>query len=661
MRFRFSLFVIGLLSSLGVNGQSEEELLRQLQATKNDSLRFFIQRDLGYLFEFTDSAKAMGYYSMNLPLAQELNSKRLLSMVWLDFGRVQSNFKHRDSARKYYLKSLQVADESADYKRVGVALTNIGNTYLAEYRFDLAASYLFKAISAQEKALDSLNLALSYSTLGVLFEDAGKFDNALFYLKKCKEISLLNHNYQTYLSASITEAVIYMKKGDMQSMHFTINKALVILSKYIHLYYKASFYQNISGLYFDSNDFLKANQYADSSLYYHTLNDPESIDAATYMSKGLALIKLNQIDLGKTYLVKALNLAIEEEDWQVAREIYLELAEIAADRGDWKSAYENHTKYVECKDSTYTEELAKNASELSIKFQSEKQQLKIDKLAEENKINTLLTKQERRKGWFMLAGGSLLALIFILLFIIQRRKNQFIQKETELQLEQIKRLESEKKVVVLDSMLKGEENERSRVAKDLHDGVGSLLSGVKLSLSSMQGNMIIQEEHARVFEKSLLQLDDAISEMRRVAYNMMPAVLHHSGLIDATRGLVHSLAEASGVSIHFEYHFLDERLPNEYEIILYRLIQELLNNALKHSQASNIIVQLNAHENHLSLVVEDNGKGFDLSLWEKSTGMGFHNLKNRVEYLNGIIHVNSSSKEGTSFLIEFELNHAKEA
>ena len=145
MRFRFSFFIIGLLSSLGVNGQSEEELLRQLQATKNDSLRFFIQRDLGYLFEFTDSAKAMGYYSMNLPLAQELNSKRLLSMVWLDFGRVQSNFKHTDSARKYYLKSLQVAEASPDYKRVGVALTNIGNTYLAEYRFDLAASYLFKA------------------------------------------------------------------------------------------------------------------------------------------------------------------------------------------------------------------------------------------------------------------------------------------------------------------------------------------------------------------------------------------------------------------------------------------------------------------------------------------------------------------------------------
>ncbi len=122
----------------------------------------------------------------------------------------------------------------------------------------------------------------------------------------------------------------------------------------------------------------------------------------------------------------------------------------------------------------------------------------------------------------------IIAILFVLaltaLSFLQRRKNLILRQKEAITLEQLNRFESEKQVVVLDSMLKGEESERSRVAKDLHDGAGSLLRGVKLSLSSLEGNMFIREDHARLFDRSLHQLDDAITEMRRVAQNMMPEI-----------------------------------------------------------------------------------------------------------------------------------------
>jgi signal transduction histidine kinase len=260
--------------------------------------------------------------------------------------------------------------------------------------------------------------------------------------------------------------------------------------------------------------------------------------------------------------------------------------------------------------------------------------------------------------YLSIAGLVLLGFIaFLLLYINQTRKTQLARKTSELQTEQIKRLETEKQNIILDSMLKGEEQERSRVAKDLHDGVGSLLSGVKLSLSSMQGNLIVDSDQASVFERSLRQLDDAIREMRRVAHNMMPEALIQKGLLSAISGLCAGIVESGGPKVHFEQYGLEDRLPSSYEVILYRLVQEMINNALKYSSARQIIIQLSRQGNTLTLVCEDDGRGFDPALWENSSGIGFYTMKSRIEYLNGKVHLQTTPETGTSFLIEFQLSH----
>lgn len=213
--------------------------------------------------------------------------------------------------------------------------------------------------------------------------------------------------------------------------------------------------------------------------------------------------------------------------------------------------------------------------------------------------------------------------------------------------------ENEKQLLALNSMLKGQEEERSRMAKDLHDGVGGMLSGIKLNLSSMKGNMIIQEKDAQLFNKSITQLDSAIAEMRRVAHNMMPEALLKFGLKEAIQDYCDGINESHTVTMKFTDIGNSKPIEKSIEVILYRVIQELSNNALKHAEAKNIFIQLNYHQKGLSLVVEDDGKGFDTG--QTTKGAGLQNVQSRVDYLKGNLSIESDGGKGTSVTIDIPL------
>jgi signal transduction histidine kinase len=244
---------------------------------------------------------------------------------------------------------------------------------------------------------------------------------------------------------------------------------------------------------------------------------------------------------------------------------------------------------------------------------------------------------------------ALAAIIFIvfvlgLLFLLmQFRKRKIIY-------------EKEKEVLTLESLLQGQEIERARMAKDLHDGLGGMLSGIKLNLSSMKGNVIIQEKDVNLFTKSIDQLDNAIAEMRRVAHNMMPEALLKFGLTEAVQDYCDGINESNTVKIKFTNIGLTTPLEKSIEVILYRILQELTNNAIKHASASTIIVQLSKNENILNLTVEDDGKGFDTKQLANIKGTGLLNVQSRVDYLKGNLSIESEKGKGTTVNIDVALS-----
>lgn len=244
-----------------------------------------------------------------------------------------------------------------------------------------------------------------------------------------------------------------------------------------------------------------------------------------------------------------------------------------------------------------------------------------------------------------IAIAAIIFIVFVLglLFLLaQFRKRKIIH-------------EKEKEVLTLQSLLQGQEIERERMARDLHDGLGGILSGIKLNLSSMKGNVIISEKDVNLFTKSIDQLDNAIAEMRRVAHNMMPEALLKFGLTEAIQDYCDGINESNTVKLKFTNLGLTTPLEKSVEVILYRIIQELTNNAIKHASAKNILVQLSKNENILNLTVEDDGKGFDTKRLANIKGTGLQNVHSRVDYLKGSLEIQSSTDGGTSVIIEIPI------
>ena len=228
------------------------------------------------------------------------------------------------------------------------------------------------------------------------------------------------------------------------------------------------------------------------------------------------------------------------------------------------------------------------------------------------------------------------------------------QQNTILQAQQIKELESEKQLLASQAILKGQEDERGRLARDLHDGLGGLLSSVKHSIINMKEKFVLTGDHVSVFEKSLDMIDTSIKELRRVAQNMMPEALAKFGLQEALKDYCATVSTPS-TQVVFQSFGENATIKNSDEIIVYRIIQELVNNVLKHASASEAVVQLIKGAGWIKINVEDNGKGFNIANLQASTGSGWSNLKSRVDYLKGNIDLKSEVGSGTSVSIELKI------
>jgi signal transduction histidine kinase len=242
--------------------------------------------------------------------------------------------------------------------------------------------------------------------------------------------------------------------------------------------------------------------------------------------------------------------------------------------------------------------------------------------------------------------GVMMELIFFSLGLAHKRRRDAMEK---VEAQQALKLAVEREQVKnLNALTEVQEQERSRFAKDLHDGLGGMLWGVKLSLSNMKGNMILTADNAQSYERSLDMLDNSILELRRVAHNLMPEALVKFGLTAALKDFCDFVNSSKVVNVIFQCVGGDRRLDMSIEVVLYRVANELVNNALRHSSASEIIIQLNFDERALTMTVEDNGSGFDKSLLEKTKGSGWPNIKSRIAYLKGTLDIETSPGNGTA-------------
>jgi signal transduction histidine kinase len=299
-------------------------------------------------------------------------------------------------------------------------------------------------------------------------------------------------------------------------------------------------------------------------------------------------------------------------------------------------------QYVELNDSIQNRNIQKKVYDLEAKYLAQKKEMIM--LSQQKII-----KQKNQLNYLLISGIILLLVTIALLYFNYRNKQK-------LQHQQIVKLETQQRLTVTEAVLKGEEQERTRMAKDLHDGLGGMLSGIKYSFNNMKGNIVMTANNAQAFERSMDMLDSSIKEMRRVAHNMMPEALVKFGLNTALKDFCNEIHQSGALHISYQSIGLDNIVIDQtVEITIYRVVQELLNNTMKHAAAKSAIVQVTKSDDILFVTVEDDGRGFDTNLLNKAKGIGWSNIQNRVEFLKGKLDVNSQSGKGTSVLIEINI------
>lgn len=287
----------------------------------------------------------------------------------------------------------------------------------------------------------------------------------------------------------------------------------------------------------------------------------------------------------------------------------------------------------------------KQFEELNAKYQSSL------KDAEINKQQVIIEKQNREKDFILAAIIiGMIALLSVIWFFMTHLKYKKQKAEIELKMrnQEISQLKKEKKILSMASMIEGQEAERIRISKDLHDGLGGLLSTVKAHFSNIQ-NQIIDQEKIDVYNKANLMIDEACQEIRRISHNLMPATLKLDGLKSAIEQLADDISMAHDFEVKAEIIGFEGTLNEQYEIFIFRIIQEASNNIIKYANAENVLIQLSENDHGYHIIIEDDGIGFDTL--KTTYGIGLKSIESRVDYLKGNLDISSVISEGTTITI----------
>ncbi|MDM1296689.1 sensor histidine kinase [Sphingobacterium sp. N143] len=504
-------------------------------------------------------------------------------------------------------------------------------------------AYINHALPLSIRSKDTFTIANANKFVGISLLNAEQRPKANKYLTDALvnfERSTTDHKAQregalVEVLLVLAENSLFMDRPDQGKLY--LDRAYTILKKYP-----------------SSNAFLF--YYFPEGLYYEKKERYEN--AITSYDKGIAI----QADVGENYYINRAKyakfnilrkLGRNQQAIAVMEDLlrsnillindrnsyYNLLAQTYAHTGNMKEAYTWSQKFISINDSLHTSQNRADIVEMEKKYQTAKKERQISQLQAERKEAELTEKNHRLLNWLLGIGAAIFLLAFIFAVYIYRTKQQ--QTSTRLQ-----ELEKQKELELTQAVLLAEERERARIARDLHDGLGGTLSGIKIKLSAERKNA-----SSSVIDDTVRQLENSIGELRRISRNMMPETLIRSGLEVALRDLCVSIS-SDNILVEFQPSGIKDTIPVQVQVNIYRVIQELLNNSLRHGKATKIIVQCIQEKNNILITVEDNGSGFDPKAQEQVNGIGLVNIKNRVNLMKGTIQIDSTIDEGTTVNIE---------
>lgn len=583
----------------------------------------------------------------------QLSNEKAIDSSWLSVKKLSNKKNTKETVQKcvdiawdymdlgsdkvlIVAEHIQTLSEKQNYDEGIVKSLELKGLYyeIIKGDFEKASAFYFEAVTICEKRKLPY-LADIYHTVGVMFHTSDNYEKAKKYYEN------------SYKKASEQNNLELQKKCliNLGSVHSSMEKYDIAESFFLQgLEIKADphndfdIYANLGNLYIRQEDYRKALPYLEKATEKHPDNYDSEINLRFLLDVKAKLKDTTSKDLTMQRAESAIHSIKSVRDKSL---LLRSVSDYYESIGDYEKALKYKGDYLILYEEIIENQKNEIVADLEAKYQNEK-------------TNATLEKKEKQQQ-LMLMGIFILLIIIVMTFIFYKNRLNYqktisLQKE-DLQKQKIMELTQKNKLLAMNSMLEGQEEERLRIAKDLHDSLGGLLSSVKAHFTIIK-NEIHELEQLSITERTNQLIDEACLEVRRISHNMMPHSLSLSGL----KGAVEDIAgymDSLGFNVTLDIHHLPEKIDTTKQITIYRLIQEILSNIRKHSEAKGILIQLFGYNNEIQLIVEDDGKGFDYEQAVFNGGLGLKNINSRVEFLDGTIQWESVIGEGTTVTINF--------
>lgn len=514
--------------------------------------------------------------------------------------RLKGNLK---IALENLFASAALASGNKQYELQAEAYEEIANTYTANNDLKNALLYNKKAIEIIRLHGNSQQLAINLLNTGYNYYKLNELDSALLLYNEAEPI------FET-IGLSIgkaytigNRALVYGKKGDYNTAEHDLLKAIRMLHVLKDEFGMADYHNQLGRLY--------AEQGCVEQAIEHTLK---------------------AINISKTLNLK-----------EQTRDASLLLSDLYETKKDYPKAFNYQTLYITYKDSIENTENTKQIANLRTEFEVSLKQKEIALLEKHQLLNRI---------YIIIVIFLLVIALLALSYFRQRFKNTRLMAANEQKQhdEKISSLLNTQETKALQSMVQGQENERKRLAQELHNHFGSLLATIKVNLNAI-------DEHAISNYHTLTTLvDQACADIRNMSHTLNMGISDDFGLVPALKELTSHLQQANGLKIEFSASMCQENIGSENEIVIYRIIQELVSNVLKHSEAGKLSILLTCfdEENIINILVQDNGKGFNTK--KENSGMGLKSLTEMILNLHGDIKFDSNPASGTTVNIDLPIS-----
>lgn len=589
----------------------------------------------------TDSAAGMYRMAARQSLALGYDYGIIKSEIGI--GNISINNGDYNAALKRYAEAMKQCTSARSKTLLTTLYNNTGNIYTLQGNYEKSAGQYELALQCSERYGSELPSETIYNNLSIALNKLNRPQRSLFYLEKAERLALESSNYLTLADIYNNKGAAYTELGDRKKSAECFDDAVLISRKYGYQNTLYSALVNL-GIYhlndnrvkeaiakFEEADGIEAN----INSYYKNLK---------MLAGGAAYLKNKDYDRAAPLLEASLAQAQALGNLKDQATTHTLLAELNRATGNYRQAFEHKSLELLLSDSLKKKETAYIVADMEAKYGAALKDKELSK-----KLLTISQQSEalsRKNRW--LAAGIVCCLMAVLLALVQRRS---FRRRQRLKDQELRLLKERQKNVAMKSLLDGAENERIRLSREIHDSIMVQFSVVKMNLSVFAG------ANARLpapgqLDPVIKQLDEATDNLRRTAHNLMPDRLMEDGLPEAVFYFCNNLQKSVPLHISFQPIGLLPPLPTAFQLALYRVIQELVQNIIKHAAATEAIVQLSCEDDLLSVTVEDDGQGMNAA---HRRGAGLKSIEARVHEFAGRLHIESTPGIGTTVHLEFSV------